>query len=83
MRVIDATPPKDFPDQVIIAQNPDFIERHPDAAYYLRVKAGPKKVNVHPLPGAIGPSVARDMARRMGFEPTHYTMPGSGYPCLF
>lgn len=37
MQIIDATPPADFPAQVIVAQDTAFTERHPNAAHYLRV----------------------------------------------
>lgn len=83
MQIIDATPPTNFPAQVIVAQDAAFAERHPHAAYYLRVKGPDNAVDVHQLPGAIGGGHARQMARAMGFDPTHWTMPGDGRPYLF
>jgi hypothetical protein len=59
MQIIDATPPADFPAQVIVAQEAKFADRHPQAAYYLRVQGPANSVRAHELPGAIGTGHAR------------------------
>lgn len=81
--MIDATPPADYPDQVVVAQDERFVARHPDAAYWLRVKRPNNGVDVHLLTGAIGPAHARRIACAKGFDPTHWTNPGDSLPHLF
>ena len=83
MKIIDATPPADYPEQVVVAQDAAFIERHPEAAYWLRVKLVNNGVDAHQLPGAVGPAHARQMAAALGFAPTHWTNPGESRPHLF
>ena len=61
MKIIDATPPADFPAQVIVAQDARFTKRHPQAAYYLRVQGPNNAVRAHELPGAIGTGHAREL----------------------
>jgi hypothetical protein len=78
IRIFDATPPADFPSQVIVTQDQYFIDRNPGAAYYLRVKVSDVRVETHQLPGAVGPAHARRMAREKGFDPTHWTSAGQG-----
>ena len=51
--------------------------------YWLRVKGDGADVRAHQLTGAIGPGHARQIARMMGFEPTHWTLPGDGRAYLF
>jgi hypothetical protein len=83
MKTFDATPQADYPEQVIVAGDTEFTARHPEAAYRLRVKLPDNGVAVHQLPGAVGPTHARQMARAMGFEPTHWTNLGDSRPHLF
>jgi hypothetical protein len=83
MKTFDATPPANYPEQVVVAQDAAFVARNPDAAYWLRVKLPDNGVAVHHLPGAVGPAHARQMARSQGFEPTHWTSPGDSRPHLF
>lgn len=83
MKSIDATPPADYPDQVVVAQDAAFTARNPNAAYWLRVKLPDNGVGVHQLLGAVGPTHARQMARTLGFAPTHWTNPGDSRPHLF
>ena len=83
MQIINATPPADFPAQVIMAHDAAFASRHPDDAYYLRVKGGEGSVQTYRLTGAIGTGHARLMAKSMGFEPTHWTLPGDGHAFMF
>lgn len=83
MKTFDATPPADYPEQVIVAQDKEFTKRNPNAAYYLRVKLPENGVDVRQLPGAVGPAHARQMAKEMGFDPTHWTDTGDSRPHLF
>lgn len=82
-KMIDATPPDAFPNQVIVQQDPDFARRHPQAAYYLRVKLDDGSVDTVSLHGAVCLADARKLARERGYEPTHYTLPGDGRPFMF
>jgi hypothetical protein len=83
MKIFDATPPADYPEQVVVAHDAAFVARNPDAAYWLRVKLSESGVGMHKLPGAVGPAHARQMARGLGFDPTHWTSPGDSRPHLF
>ena len=70
MKAIDATPPADFPAQVIVMDKA-LAQHHPDKVFYLRLSAGDDIDHVA-LDGAITPLDARRMAREKGFEPTHW-----------
>ncbi|MCL6485666.1 hypothetical protein AKG95_29200 (plasmid) [Janthinobacterium lividum] len=83
MQIFNATPPADFPAQVIVAHDAKFAASHPNDVYWLRVKGDGADVRAHQLTGAIGPGHARQIARTMGFEPTHWTLPGDGRAYLF
>ena len=83
MKISDATPPADYPEQVVVAQDAAFAARNPNAVYWLRVKLPDNGVDVHGLPGAIGPTHARQLASALGFAPTHWTNPGDSQPHLF
>lgn len=71
MKIINATPPADFPDQVIIMDR-EFAKRHPSKGFYLRVKVGDQEVKTidlddeATLPGAVA------QARIKGYAPTHW-----------
>lgn len=70
MQVVDATPPADFPDQVIIMDR-EFAKRHPDKGFYLRVQSsdGVQTVDLlgeATLPGAVA------ACRSKGWQPTHW-----------
>ncbi len=80
-RIIDATPPADFPAQVIIMDR-DLGKRHPDKAFYLRV-AGASGVEQIRLDGAITPIDARRMAVVKGYAPTHWMEVGDLRPMMF
>lgn len=82
MNIIDATPPSDFPDQVVILDK-DLGTRHPDKAYYLRVKVE-KGVDIIDLNGAVTPLDARKIAISKGYSPTHWMQVGdSQLNCYF
>jgi hypothetical protein len=83
MNIINATPPADYPAQVIVAQEQWFAAKHPDSAYWLRIAGEHGGARAIQLPGAVGPAHARRLARDAGFEPTHHTNPGDGRPRLF
>jgi hypothetical protein len=72
----NATPPSDFPEQVIVMDK-ELVARHPDKVFYLRVII-PDGTDVVPLDGAITPGHAREMARRLGYNPTHWVVVPEG-----
>ncbi len=71
MKTVDATPPADFPAQVIVMDR-ELGTRHPDKAFYLRVAVTEAEVRTvdldgeQTLPGAVKKAVA------LGFSPTHW-----------
>lgn len=71
MNIIDATPPADFPAQVIVMDK-ELGQRHASKAFYLRVALGEGDVEHVDLDGAVTPIDARRMAREKGYEPTHW-----------
>ncbi len=71
MKIIDATPPENFPPVAIIMDR-QLAQRHPAKAFYLRValpEGGAQHVD---LDEAVTPLDARKMARAKGYEPTHW-----------
>lgn len=70
MDIIDATPPADFPAQVVIMDR-GHGQRHPNKAFYLRVIVE-NGVDTVDLDGAVTPMGARKIARAKGYEPTHW-----------
>ena len=72
MKIIDATPPADYPRQIIIC-DAEFAKRYQDKFCYLRVaNEDDSGVKVVDLDGAVTPQEARNMAVAMGFDPTHW-----------
>jgi len=71
MNVIDATPPPDFPAQVIVMDR-EFAKRHPSKGFYLRVKENLVDVKTVELDDELTLPGARAAARKLGFEPTHW-----------
>lgn len=71
IKIIDATPPADFPYQVIIMDR-EFGKRNPDNAFYLRVKVSDNEVKTVDLTGEVTLPGAVATARAKGFEPTHW-----------
>ena len=71
MRIVDATPPADFPEQVIMMDR-DLAKRHPEKGFYLRVKDKYGHVSTVDLDNSVTPLDARSKARAQGFEPTHW-----------
>lgn len=78
MKIINATPPANFPEQVVVAQDDAFIKRNPEAAYWLRVRGLGANVEVYQLPCAVGPSHAKKIAQNKGFNPTHWINSSEG-----
>lgn len=71
MEAINATPPADFPAQVIVLDK-DLARRNPAKAFYLRVQEGSGHVTAvlleseQTLVGAVASAVC------MGYRPTHW-----------
>ena len=85
MQVCNATPPADFPSQVIVMDK-ELARRHPAKAFYLRVAVADGVEHVD-LDGAVTPVEARRMAREKGYEPTRCGVRSSqshkpNNPCL-
>lgn len=78
MEIIDATPPADFPDQVVIMDK-ELGKRHPNKAFCLRVKIE-DGVDCIDLDGAVTPRDARKIARDKGYSPTHWMVVGEARP---
>ncbi|HRQ48802.1 MAG TPA: hypothetical protein PK725_17735 [Rhodocyclaceae bacterium] len=81
MNFIDATPPADFPAQVVI-MDPELGLLHPNKTFYLRVGSADGADHAE-LDGAVTPVEARRMAREKGFDPTHWMMVGDARPTMF
>jgi len=81
MTTIDATPPADFPAQVVIMDK-ELGQRHPDKAFYLRVQVE-KGVDRVDLDGAVTPLDARKIALSKGYSPTHWMQVGDARPISY
>lgn len=81
MQRINATPPADFPAQVIVMDK-ELGKRHPTKVFYLRL-ANENGADHVELDGAITPLDARKLARDSGYEPTHWMMAGDSRPMTF
>ncbi|MYM92621.1 hypothetical protein [Duganella vulcania] len=71
MDIIDATPPSDFP-QLVIIMDKELAKRHPAKLFYLRVARPEGGANHVDLDHAVTPVDARQMALAKGYEPTHW-----------
>lgn len=72
MQIIDATPPADFPKQVVVL-NRHIAQRDPNKAFYLRVaNAANHNVNIVDLDGAVTVNCALRIAKEKGYNPTHW-----------
>jgi hypothetical protein len=75
----DCTPPADIPDQVIMMEDTDFGRRHPDKAFYLRLKVNERDVDFVDLgPGIVTPLGARARAKELGYSPAHWCRVSDG-----
>lgn len=77
MKTIDATPPADLPQQLIVMDS-EFAKRHPDKGFYLRVGGHGSDVDIVDLDGEMTLPGAVRAARQKGFEPTHWMETTSG-----
>ncbi|WP_321907917.1 hypothetical protein [Burkholderia cepacia] len=82
MELFEATPPSDFPKEVIVLNN-DLADRHPDQGFYLRVQSSDKAVNVLRLTGECTLPGAREASAKLGFRPTHWIETRIGVPVQF
>lgn len=77
MRIVNATPPSDFPDQVIVLDR-ELAQRHRERGFSLRVQVSKDRVDQvdldgeTTLPGAVSAAVAK------GYFPSHWLVVGSG-----
>lgn len=84
MNASNATPPADFPVQVIMMDT-DLAARRPQEGFYLRVteEPGGHVVEAIRLTGAYTVPEARKMAVEKGFEPTHWMDVRAAAPTAF
>ncbi|MFK4135906.1 hypothetical protein ACI2KR_27025 [Pseudomonas luteola] len=61
-----------LPDQVIVMDDTDFGKRHPDKAFYLRVKSDPNTIDQINLDGAQSVVAARAIAKNLGHDVEHW-----------
>lgn len=81
MKIVDATPPADFPAQVVIMDK-EIGKRHPNKTFYLRVQTESGAEHVD-LDGAVTPVEARRIAQDKGYAPTHWMMVSDSSPMMF
>lgn len=81
MEIIDATPPADFPAQVVIMDREQGARR-PDKAFYLRVQVKDGVDHID-LDGAVTPLDARKIAREKGYDPKHWMAVGDARPMRY
>lgn len=78
VRLLNATPPVDFPAQCIILDR-EFAQQHLTKGFYLRVQVGPLAVE-HVDLEALSLPAARQEAREKGYAPTHWMEIGDRAP---
>lgn len=81
MQVVDATPPADFPEQVIIMDR-EFAKRHPHRGFYLRVQLSANEVQTMDLLGEVTLPSADKSAILQGYVGTDWMEAGAGYPSM-
>lgn len=69
--IINATPPADFPEQVIVMDK-ELAKRHPKKAFYLRHQVDSHTIKIIDLDDVITPVGARKLAREKGYDPKHW-----------
>lgn len=67
----DATPPADFPAQLLVLDRA-LGKRQPKHAFYLRVQVSDREVKTVDLYGAVSLNDARRMAEEQEYAPTHW-----------
>jgi hypothetical protein len=78
MKPINATPPADFPQQVIVMDR-EIGKRHPDKGFYLRVGRDGGDVDIVDLDGEMTLPGAVRAAHQKGYEPTHWMETTAGH----
>ena len=81
MKIINATPPEDFPKQVIVMDR-EFAKRHPTKGFYLRVTTESGGVEQVDLDGELTLPGAVRCAGMRGFNPTHWMEATDGHASL-
>ena len=71
MKPIDATPPADFPKQVIVMDR-EIATRHPSKGFYLRVGQDNGDVNIVKINGEMTLAGAVKAAHAKGYTPSHW-----------
>ena len=71
MKVFNATPPADFPRQVIVMDSA-LAARHPDKGFYLRIGHDNGDVDVVDLHGEMTLVGAVNAAQKKGYQPSHW-----------
>ena len=81
MKPIDATPPADFPTQVIVMDR-ELAERHPTKAFYLRVGQDNGDVDIIELDSEMTLVGAVRAAHQKGYKPSHWMETTAGHASL-
>jgi hypothetical protein len=82
MQIIDATPPKGFPAQVIMMDK-ELAKADAKKGFYLRISLPSGDVQHVDLDDMVTPVGARKLAREKGYEPTHWMRVGDSTPTRF
>jgi hypothetical protein len=82
MQIIDATPPADFPAQVIMMDK-ELAKTNSKKGFYLRISLPGGEVKHVDLDDMVTPVGARKAARAQGYEPTHWMRVGDLTPTRF
>lgn len=81
MKVIDATPPADFPKQVIVMDR-EVAMRHPTKGFYLRVGQDNGDVDIIELDCEMTLPSAVKAAHQKGYSPSHWMEAAAGFVTL-
>jgi len=73
----------DLPTPLVVMQDAEFAKRHPHKAFYLRITDRDGSAATVDLNGAVTLLDAREVARGLGFDPTHWIAPGDSRPSSF
>lgn len=82
MKIIDATPPADFPSLVVVMDRA-LGQKNPNKTFYLRVAKADGHVGHVDLDGAVTPVDARRLAREKGYDPTHWMAADDARPMMY
>lgn len=78
MKPIDATPPADFPKQVIVMDR-EIAQRHPTKGFYLRIGQDNGDVEIIELDNEVTLVGAVQAAHKKGYQPSHWAETKIGY----